>query len=573
MSFQDNRLFDSTAQWGTRVSVLPAVFPKVAVRTGAQPRAPRFLVARDREFAGWRGSLRELCKPTRLHLYTAPVRLFRDTPAAKFRFTGRTILVSVLFHLAFILLLPYLPAPSFLKARPGEVVAAEPGRIYYHLTTMDLSQKLPRIAIVGPGGHPGSDLEARRLPDPSSAAAHPKITIVLKPPRRADSAKQTIYQSASAPDLRIAMDLKLPILIVGTVAVPRPQIHFNPNGSRPTQLHKSQIAEPAPTLTASANSSPIPLSPLTSAQPQLPLPPPSSAGIGQGAEVAALVDGELPSGGGGSVLVVTGSDPIQAGSVLALPAGNRWAELSLSPTGGAGSTGNGHAGTANSGSSAAGNGGDGSLGAGRGKSGGGGGSSDGGGALGIAGGSGESLNAVDPMLPANMIFAVPVSALPRKNALVVSAGPMGGGGLAIYGALRCGKIYTVFLQMPGKSWTLQFCQVKQQTAKAPASRSTVVKLEQGLLPPDAELRFDFRRLPLPPENRGKMIVLKGLIREDGAVDQVAVYRSLLPQMDEAARLAFSQWKFKPAMSEGRPVGVEVLVGIPSAAPMAARLTE
>jgi hypothetical protein len=139
--------------------------------------------------------------------------------------------------------------------------------------------------------------------------------------------------------------------------------------------------------------------------------------------------------------------------------------------------------------------------------------------------------------------------------------------------LRCGKIYTVFLQMPGKSWTLQFCQVKQQAAKAPASRSTVVKLEQGLLPPDAELRFDFRRLPLPPENRGKMIVLKGLIREDGAVDQVEVYRSLLPQMDEAARLAFSQWKFKPAMSEGRPVGVEVLVGIPSAAPMAARLTE
>jgi outer membrane biosynthesis protein TonB len=57
-----------------------------------------------------------------------------------------------------------------------------------------------------------------------------------------------------------------------------------------------------------------------------------------------------------------------------------------------------------------------------------------------------------------------------------------------------------------------------------------------------------------------------LIREDGTVDQVQIYSPLLPQMDEAARLAFSRWKFKPAMSAGRPVGVEVLVGIPTTAP-------
>jgi hypothetical protein len=38
-------------------------------------------------------------------------------------------------------------------------------------------------------------------------------------------------------------------------------------------------------------------------------------------------------------------------------------------------------------------------------------------------------------------------------------------------------------------------------------------------------------------------------------------------MDEAARLAFSRWKFRPAMRSGKPVALEVLVGIsPDATP-------
>jgi hypothetical protein len=33
-------------------------------------------------------------------------------------------------------------------------------------------------------------------------------------------------------------------------------------------------------------------------------------------------------------------------------------------------------------------------------------------------------------------------------------------------------------------------------------------------------------------------------------------------MDEAAKIAFSRWKFKPAMRDGKPVPVEILVGVP-----------
>jgi hypothetical protein len=81
--------------------------------------------------------------------------------------------------------------------------------------------------------------------------------------------------------------------------------------------------------------------------------------------------------------------------------------------------------------------------------------------------------------------------------------------------------------------------------------------------PDTDSRFDFKRLPVPPEKSQKLIVLKGMLEKDGTVSGLAVYQSIVPAMDEAARIAFSRWKFKPASLEGKPVAVEILVGIPT----------
>jgi TonB family protein len=174
---------------------------------------------------------------------------------------------------------------------------------------------------------------------------------------------------------------------------------------------------------------------------------------------------------------------------------------------------------------------------------------------------------LDPSIVRDMVYAVPASLVLRRNALIVSAGPMGGGGLDAYGALHCGKIYTVFLAMPGKGWTLQFCQSGNSAAKpAVQNNSGVVHLESGLVPPDAESRFDFRRLPVPFEKKNKMIVLKGTIKEDGTVDGLQVYQSIVPEMDEAARAAFSRWKFKPALREGKAVAIDILVGVPTEPP-------
>jgi hypothetical protein len=165
----------------------------------------------------------------------------------------------------------------------------------------------------------------------------------------------------------------------------------------------------------------------------------------------------------------------------------------------------------------------------------------------------------------NMVFPVPRSIATRRNTFVVSAGPVGGGGLNVYGALHCGTIYSIFLPMPGKNWSLQYCEKPAAPQKsAPEAPRTVLHLEKPLVPPDVDLtqRFDFKRLPLPVDNAHRSIILQGIIAIDGTVQHVMVHQGVLPEMDEAARLAFSRWVFKPALRDGKPVEVEVLVGIP-----------
>src|SRR5208337_4214285 len=167
---------------------------------------------------------------------------------------------------------------------------------------------------------------------------------------------------------------------------------------------------------------------------------------------------------------VIGVDPGPATSNIALGPGNRWGDFSISPGGGQpGSPGGSATGVAGGGTGGKGAGGDGSTGVGAGSGGGGGGSSGSSGAVSISGtGGSEARGALPSALIAAMVYPVPsaVFAKLRKNSLVVSAGPIGGGGLAVYRALNCGKIYTIFLAMPGKNWTMQYCPKADPTQKA-----------------------------------------------------------------------------------------------------------
>jgi TonB family protein len=53
------------------------------------------------------------------------------------------------------------------------------------------------------------------------------------------------------------------------------------------------------------------------------------------------------------------------------------------------------------------------------------------------------------------------------------------------------------------------------------------------------------------------VVLDVIILEDGTPKIVKILRSLTPEQDEAAVRNFGQWRFSPAMKDGRPVKVRV----------------
>jgi len=63
-----------------------------------------------------------------------------------------------------------------------------------------------------------------------------------------------------------------------------------------------------------------------------------------------------------------------------------------------------------------------------------------------------------------------------------------------------------------------------------------------------------------------LIILRGTIEEDGTVTAVQVHQGVAQEADLAAREAFARWKFKPALREGKPTRVEILVGVPISVP-------
>jgi hypothetical protein len=91
----------------------------------------------------------------------------------------------------------------------------------------------------------------------------------------------------------------------------------------------------------------------------------------------------------------------------------------------------------------------------------------------------------------------------------------------------------------------------------------MIQIEEPLVPPSPMEKFDFRRLPTSDGKAPKNIILKGSIAADGSVANLQVYQGMAKEVDELARSAFNRWKFAPALQGGKPVAVEILVGIPS----------
>lgn len=470
-----------------------------------------------------------------------------------------------------------------LLSRPADKASQETS---YELKNVKVSLYLPTLRTPGPGGRPGRGTDPSKLPALGSTAFHPQQTIVSNP-LRPDNTRQTIIQPNSPPDLIIPYELKLPNVVLGSNLVPAPKLRKR-NAENIALGRPSKI--PPKTATPVAPAAPLPelaLAPAPSTNPlarmTLPTVPPP---IGPGAAAGESSTGDAFNAslqwkaGEGPGLLVVGVEPGPPTDSLSIPAGNRYGDFSISPFGGQpGSPGGVPGGSLDGGSGGVGTGGDGSsTGVGSGNSGGGGGNQGAPGMLSISGGSETSdATMLATNRPATRVvyntslankLVYPVGKLPRirRGTLTVTTGPTGGGGLRVYGVLQGGKIYSVYLPMPGKNWVLQYCAASPALNRAAKSRAVAARLDHGLVPPSPREQFDFHRTPVPPDKTDELIVLHGTIREDGTIGDLRVLRGVDPVADEAALAAFSQWKFDPALRDGKPIPLNILVGVPPILP-------
>jgi hypothetical protein len=514
--------------------------------------ALRLFVRRESFFPNLLGCLAAIATPAPSRSSTQP-RYFTRGKAIPAAHGGRSASLSLLLHGAAVALLVYLP-PLLPAAHPlAQSQPAEHVYYYYRIPLQKLAQA-PQPVSTTPQHHEASRRAPASPPKLQDPPAHSLAALTSKP-AHPDNVLQTIYQSASPPDLIIRTEQKLPNVVILQQNQPSVTAPLLQSYSRPAAIERQASAPEAPVvMETSGPAAAGVIAQIADNNPHLAIPVAGGgAPINSSASVSEGPPSQAPD------VVVVSVDPADAAGQLSLPNGNRWGQFSIAPPaqpasppngvagGSIGSaTGNGSAGNSSHGISA---------------------SAGIHGPVDIPGTSGGN-GLLAPALAVSLVFPVVQPALTvRRNSMVISSGPIGGGGLNVYGALNCGKIYSIFLPMPGKSWSLQYCDRHSEKDKmTPDPQSAVIRLSNPLLPPDVDLqhRYDFKRTAVQGPNANHPIILKGVIGTDGTVQQLVVYRGVSPVLDEAARIAFGRWRFKPAMRDGKAVAVEILVGIPPA---------
>ncbi|TAM83211.1 MAG: hypothetical protein EPN47_06335 [Acidobacteria bacterium] len=506
-----------------------------------------------------------------------PLIVGREEVGAKGGPKFTAFLTSCLMHFSIVLFLLEVPF-FFLMPRSAQTFRLP--QIVYEFHEIELPRDLPSVKPPGPGGQPGKGTHPEKAPMKGSSAFHHSATVVSNPPNP-DNNFQTIIQPHVNPaqKLDIKLKLRLPnVVLGGSVPVPGPpavpppppmKLTVPPALKSLTIPKTTVVAVKPPDLTIPASDMPN--------MPAIPVPPPPLPPLQQrkdtpkNLDLTAIATQGMQATSNGSVtsLLSLSLNPGPPTDQLKIPAGNRYGAFTISPEGNhPGSPGGNSGGSTTGGSGGPGSGGDASTGVGSGTMGGGGG---GAGVNGLGasttGNPGTAGAAGDATLPATalakLIFPILHAPLKNRFAMVVTAGPQGGGGLHVFGVLKGGKIYTIFLPMPQRNWILQYSTIENSNAHQEAQKNGVtLQVDFGVVPPAVETRFDFHRPTLTPEQKRKMIILHGFIGADGSVEKVTVYRGVENLADQAARAAFQKWKFQPAVRSGKPVPVEILLGIP-----------
>jgi len=121
--------------------------------------------------------------------------------------------------------------------------------------------------------------------------------------------------------------------------------------------------------------------------------------------------------------------------------------------------------------------------------------------------------------------------------------------------------YSMKLSMPNLtssvgSWTVRFAEL-----------NAAGHGESDLSAPEAITKVD----PAYPQELMQdriegVVVLYAIIHADGSVGEVRVLEGFDERLNENARTALAQWRFRPGTKDGTPVDVEAVVRVPFKVP-------
>jgi hypothetical protein len=152
--------------------------------------------------------------------------------------------------------------------------------------------------------------------------------------------------------------------------------------------------------------------------------------------------------------------------------------------------------------------------------------------------------------PVNAVFDVVVLQSAADPSFAESAGVLSGQ-----------PVYTVYLQVGApKAWILQYCMPKEF---APPLTVVAGAVNIGN-PSPVKAPFPLTTI-LPPVTmipRTGYIILHGSLDAKGQFQDLTVVRAPNAQMKSLVLSEMAKWRFRPAVRDGAPVGVEVLIAIP-----------
>jgi TonB family protein len=118
------------------------------------------------------------------------------------------------------------------------------------------------------------------------------------------------------------------------------------------------------------------------------------------------------------------------------------------------------------------------------------------------------------------------------------------------------RYYTLTLNMPnltsaGGSWVIRFAELNERPEKGELNAPVAIEKVDPKYPPD-----------LVHDRVEGTVTLYAVIHSDGTVGSIRVLRGIDARLDENARVALSQWRFRPATKNGSAVDLEAVIQIP-----------